>query len=544
MTFPRPEYPNPIFRRNEWLNLNGKWLFSCDALKGEREITVPFCPESVLSGIGYTGFINKAEYSKKFILPESWKGKRVNLHFGAVDYYAEVYLNGKFTGTHRGGYTPFEFDITEYLVSGENEVAVKVTDDLFSGKQPSGKQSKELNSYGCFYTRTTGIWQTVWLEAVPENHIKSLKTTADMSGNVRLEVKTSSAGTVKAVVSYNGREIVSRTGEGVIEFKVPEIHLWDIGKGNLYDLVLSYGEDRVCSYFGLRSVSLEKGAFCLNGRRVFGRWVLDQGFYPDGIYTAPDDEALKNDIIYSMKLGFNGARLHQKIFEPRFLYHADRLGYMVWGEHGNWGLDISYAESAENFLPEWLEGLNRDYSHPSIIGWCPFNETWDYEGKRQCDEVLRIVYNETKKFDKTRPVIDTSGNYHVVTDIFDIHDYNQDIREFSSHYEGNNIFLNFNERQTYRGELYFVSEYGGIKWSEDNTGWGYGDAPETREEFLKRYAGLTQALLDNNRVLGFCYTQLYDVEQEQNGLMTYHRRFKFDPEIIYKINTRKAAIED
>ena len=189
--------------------------------------------------------------------------------------------------------------------------------------------------------------------------------------------------------------------------------------------------------------------------------MLDQGFYPDGIYTAPDDEALKNDIIYSMKLGFNGARLHQKIFEPRFLYHADRLGYMVWGEHGNWGLDISYAESAENFLPEWLEGLNRDYSHPSIIGWCPFNETWDYEGKRQCDEVLRIVYNETKKFDKTRPVIDTSGNYHVVTDIFDIHDYNQDIREFSSHYEGNNIFLNFNERQTYRGELYFVSEYGG-----------------------------------------------------------------------------------
>lgn len=544
MIIPRPEHPNPIFQRQNWQNLNGIWQFYCKEVPEKREILVPFCPESTLSGVEYTGFMKNLVYSRPFAVPKGWRGKNIILHFGAVDYHAAVYINGILAGTHKGGYTPFEFDITAFVHEGENILTVNVTDDLMSGKQPSGKQSKELNSYGCFYTRTTGIWQTVWLEAVPEKHIKTLKTTTDMAGNVRLEVETTSSGVVSASVCYAGREIVKTSGEGIIKFQVPEIHLWDVGQGNLYDLTLTYGEDTVYSYFGLRSVELKDGAFLLNGRKVFGRWVLDQGFYPDGVYTAPTDEELQNDIIYSMRLGFNGARLHQKIFEPRFLYHADRLGYMVWGEHANWGLDISYKESVEHFLPEWLECLARDYSHPAIIGWCPFNETWDYEGKIQCDEVLRIVYNKTKKFDRTRPVIDTSGNYHVVTDIFDIHDYNQSINEFSNHYEGNKVFLNFTERQTYNGEPYFVSEYGGIKWSDDETGWGYGDAPKSREEFLDRYTRLTTALLNNKNVLGFCYTQLYDIEQEQNGLLTYRRDFKFNPEIIYKINTQKAAIED
>ncbi|MDD4124586.1 MAG: glycoside hydrolase family 2 TIM barrel-domain containing protein [Eubacteriales bacterium] len=544
MNTPRPEYPNPVFMRKEWLNLNGEWSFSCGECKKADKIIVPFCPESVLSGVGYTGFIKKVIYSRRFEIPAEWKGRRVFIHFGAADYHAKVYINGGFAGSHKGGYTPFAFDITKFLVDGENKVTVEAEDDLFSGNQPSGKQSKRLESFGCFYTRTTGIWQTVWLEAVPKDYIVSVRIEANAEGNVRIAVNKTGEGIVKAEAFYNGESVCVIKNAGVIEMNISDIHLWDIGQGNLYDLTLTYGDDRVYSYFGLRSVSLENGDLLLNGRKVFGRWVLDQGFYPDGIYTAPDDDALKNDIIYSMQLGFNGARLHQKLFEPRFLYWADKLGYMVWDEHANWGLDISKAEAVENFLPEWLEGMERDFSHPSVIGWCPFNETWDTEGgKRQCDDVLRIVYEATKKFDNTRPVIDTSGNFHVITDIFDIHDYNQDKSQFASHYDGH-IFLNFTDRQTYRGEPYFVSEYGGIKWSEgENGGWGYGDAPKTREEFLDRYSSLTHTLLANDKILGFCYTQLYDVEQEQNGLMTYDRKFKFEPEIIHKINTEKAAIE-
>ena len=256
-----------------------------------------------------------------------------------------------------------------------------------------------------------------------------------------------------------------------------------------------------------------------------------------------------------MKLGFNGARLHEKMFEPRFLYWADKLGYLVWGEHANWGLDVTEPEQIMHFLPEWIEGVERDMAHPSIIGWCPFNETWDnQDGRRQCDDVLRVTYLATKAIDPTRPVIDTSGNYHVMTDIYDVHDYEQDPQKFSEYYSriAEGIVVDQTERveawknrQKYQGEPFFVSEYGGIYWNaEDENGWGYGNAPKKENEFLERYDGLTTSLLENPYVLGFCYTQLYDVEQEKNGLMTYDRRFKFDPEIIRKINQKKAAIEE
>lgn len=293
----------------------------------------------------------------------------------------------------------------------------------------------------------------------------------------------------------------------------------------------------------------------LNGKPVFGRWVLDQGFYPDGIYTAPTDEALKNDILCSMRLGFNGARMHEKIFEPRFLYWADKLGYIVWGEHANWGLDITDMGQIQYFLPEWLEALDRDMCHPSIIGWCPFNETWDFDGRQQYDELIRLVYLATKAVDPTRPVIDTSGNFHVQTDIFDVHDYEQNPERFASYYEKivDGIIEDqiqrkpeWSYRQSYNGKNpVFVSEYGGIRWAPDKAeGWGYGEAPKTTEEFIERYKGLTEALINNPYMIGFCCTQLYDVEQEVNGLMTYDRKFKFDPEIIRRINTQQAAIEE
>lgn len=246
--------------------------------------------------------------------------------------------------------------------------------------------------------------------------------------------------------------------------------------------------------------------------------------------------------------------MHEKVFEPRYIYWADKLGYMVWGEHANWELDITEMSSIEHFLPEWLEVMDRDMSHPSIIGWCPLNETWDFAGRKQYDEVVRIIYRVTKAVDPTRPVIDTSGNFHVESDIFDVHDYEQDPKTFASHYEKltegimeDTVYSNptMRARQSYNGtDPTFVSEYGGIRWSPDKEeGWGYGDTPKSEQEFIERYKGLTEALLNNPYMLGFCYTQLYDVEQEVNGLMTYDRKFKFDPEIIRKINEQPAAIE-
>ncbi|VTR35280.1 Beta-galactosidase [Actinobacillus pleuropneumoniae] len=384
------------------------------------------------------------------------------------------------------------------------------------------------------------------------------------NGCAHLEIKingNASGHKLTASALYEGNAVGNASavvsGPSVnLTLPLSEVHLWEPGQARLYDLELSLqgdgqASDTVQSYFGLRTVMLDGMAFRINGKSVFQRLVLDQGFYPDGVYTAPSDEDLRKDIEISMGLGFNGARLHEKIFEPRFLYWADRLGYLVWGEHANWGLDITTSEGLSHFLPEWLEGMERDFNHPALIGWCPFNETWDQDGTKQNNDVLRIVYEVTKKMDPTRPVIDTSGNFHVVTDIFDIHDYDQNPETFKQRYEpmknGGEVYNSFPNRQQYGGQPYFISEYGGIWWNpdqKDEKSWGYGDRPTSEEAFLERYAGLTNVLLDHPMMFGFCYTQLYDVEQEVNGLYTYDRRSKFDPEVIRRINARKAAIED
>ncbi len=577
---PRPEYPRPQMVREDWINLNGKWQFEIDfGVEGferkyyERdslkdEITVPFCPESELSGIGYKGFMNCVWYKKNITIPKKWADKNVLLHFGAVDYETTVYVNGEKAGTHRGGYSSFCFDITKYLKDGENSIMVAAVDNNKGTTQPYGKQSNRYHSYACSYTRTTGIWQTVWLEAVDKKYITLIKATPNaFDCSVTLEVKTSNdtIGCKMNAKAYFDGKLVGEASGSVGAFStymsmtLGEKHLWDVGQGNLYDLEIELYDgdktvDSVKSYFGLRSVGLKDGAFMLNGRAVFGRWILDQGFYPDGIYTAPTEEALIRDIDISLSLGFNGARLHEKIFEPRFLYHADKKGYLVWGEHANWGIDVTNGDAVTNFLPEWLEAVERDYSHPSIIGWCPLNETWDNErGTRQDGKVLETIYKATKAVDSSRPVIDTSGNYHVITDIFDIHDYEYNGDVYTERYADGKIYVTFRDRHEYNGEPYFVSEYGGITWPEDagndghsreaNVAWGYGKKPATPEEFFDRYRKLTEALLNNENMLGFCYTQLTDVEQEINGMVKYNRKYKFDPEIIRKINVQEAAIE-
>lgn len=575
---PRSEHPRPQMYRPDWQNLNGEWDFAFDMsvsgverefyLNGEytHKIMVPFCPESKLSGIGFTDFIPAVWYKRTFNL-ENTDSKRTILHFGAVDYECIVWVNGRKAGTHKGGYISFSFDITEFVSKGENTVVVYAQDDAKSGSQPSGKQSEKHFSYACMYTRTTGIWQTVWIEQVPMSYIKSMRLVPDAFNGkaaVSFELEDGAAGVIKAEALYSGKsvgiaEVVVMGNLAECELKLNESHLWDTENPNLYDLKITLTKndvtDEVTSYFGLRTVEWKDYKMYLNGKPLFQRLILDQGFYPDGIYTAPTDEALKRDIELSMELGFNGARMHEKIFEERYMYHADKLGYLVWGEHANWGLDITDARAIENFLPEWIDEMKRDFNHPALVGWCPFNETWDYEGKQQDDEVLRTVFKVTKALDPTRPVIDTSGNYHVETDIYDIHDYEQDVSVFKEHYGGlvpgaELSFETHPARQKYNCKVpLFMSEYGGAAWNPEDTNaaaWGYGNRPRTEQEVLDRYVGLTETLMQSEAFCAFCYTQLTDVEQEINGLYTYDRQRKFSDETydkIREVNMQKAAIE-
>ena len=580
---PRPEHPKPQFRRDSWLNLNGTWAFEIDnSRSGEARglakpdaqlpgtITVPFCPESSLSGVGYKDFMLGLWYQRTVELTEKQCEGRVFIHFGAVDYECYVYINGEKAGYHKGGYISFKHEITKYVHPGQNVITVNALDDTRDPMIPRGKQSERYYSHSCDYTRTTGIWQTVWLEFTPREYIKSCHCKTDAcAGTAVLTLQLAGCADVTAKAFYEGKAVGEAAAKGaqgelVLPLTVSEIHLWEAGAGRLYDLELTFGEDKVHSYFGLRSVCLDGMKFRLNGKSVFQRLILDQGFYPDGIYTAPTDEALARDIDLSMAMGFNGARLHEKIFEERFLYHCDRKGYLVWGEYPNWGLDHTDPMALYSILPEWLEELERDKDHPAIVGWCPFNETWDQKGRKQYDDLLRMIYRVTKAVDPGRPCIDSSGGFHVETDIYDVHDYDQNPETFKANYDrlmtegylydrlvdSPKYIGRYGGRQKYPGGPGFVSEYGGIRWQgtlEENNAqisWGYGDTPKTMEEFKARYKGLTDALLDNNQMLGLCYTQLTDIEQEQNGLYFYDRTPKFDAQWMHAVMSRKAAIED
>jgi beta-galactosidase/beta-glucuronidase len=572
---PRPEYPRPQLARAQWLNLNGRWGFAFDpgrsgvarglpqAERLDGEIVVPFCPESPLSGIGDIDFHPGVWYRRDFMVPPSWEGQRILLHIGAADHDTVVWVNGVEVARHSGGYTPFSADITEALRRGENLLVIACEDDTRSPWVAGGKQCPDYFSRRCHYTRTTGIWQTVWLEPAPQTYIADIRLTPDLDGaRVIVEVEVGglpAQGVLEAYAALDGVAMgqASAPCSGRwVQLTLPLHHAqaWAPGSPTLYDLRLTLdsaaGYDVVDSYFGLRSIALAEHAILLNGAPLFQRLVLDQGYYPDGIYTAPDDEALRDDIVLSQHLGFNGARLHQKVFEPRFLYWADRLGYLVWGEFPNWGLDVSDPQALAVVLPQWLEALRRDRNHPSVVGWCPFNETQ----RDQDPGVLRSIYRATKLIDPTRPVIDTSGYQHVETDIYDVHSYEQDPAAFAALFAalagGGEPFRNRPDLDApYAGQPYFVSEYGGIWWNpgqQDEVGWGYGGVegrPRSADEFLARYRALTETLLNHPRICAFCYTQLYDIEQEVNGLYTYDRRPKFDPELFRRINTQPAAIE-
>jgi len=584
---PRPEHPKPQFQRDTWLNLNGEWNFAFDfdvvGIKEgwakdpsgfEKKIIIPFCPESELSGIKYTGFIPAVWYHRTFAVPSTWDGLRVFLHFGAVDYDCRAWVNGTNVGRHYGGSSSFCFEITAALRAGENDLVVCALDDVRSDVQPSGKQSRRLESHGVVYTRTTGIWQTVWLEARPQRFIESVRIVPDLDRSrfIVTPVIQNGRRNLKfraTLLSSAGQKIASvraSAGSGLAHvLRVPKPRPWGPDDPYLYPLRLELIQgtrivDSVKSYAGLRKFHIEGNKFYLNNKPIFLRHVLDQGFYPDGIWTAPSDVALKADIELSLAVGFNGARLHQKVFEERFHYWADRLGYITWGEFCDWGGAHSFAnpQGIHNHQREWREVVMRDRNHPSIVAWTPFNETAG--AARSRFETHRRAVKETvdltRALDPTRPINDCSGYVHVETDIFTVHDYDQNPETFRARYAsvapgGQDVSVRFPAISVpYEGQPYSVDEYGGTFWTKEHadkepagTGrsqWGYGKTAEQVEELIGE---LTLVLTGHPNIAGYCYTQLTDIEQEVNGIYTYDRKPKFNTERLKKFFGAPAAIE-
>ena len=579
---PRAEYPRPQFERADWVNLNGEWSFALDLSdsgrdrdfynsKGfEQRITVPFAPESKLSGIGYTDFINSVWYQRMIQIPSAWQGKRVKLNFGAVYYESEVYIDGRFVGRHYGGSDSFAFDITDFVGDGkEHSIVVHAESDLRSGTQPGGKQSTNYYSYGCSYTRTTGIWQTVWMEAVDDMALERVQVVTDIDNEQIVVIPTYynvAGGNTLSVEVRDGGKVVAHAESAAVQgvpvvVALKKAKLWSPESPFLYDVVYEVKDaegktlDRVDAYVGMRKVHIDGNKIYLNNKPYYQRLVLDQGFYPDGIWTAPSDEALKHDIEMSKAAGFNGARLHQKVFEERFHYWADKLGYIVWGEMASWDKDFNSVAAARNFLSEWGNIVVRDRNHPALIVWTPFNEEFGVPSN-EAGRFLTDVYNETRRLDPTRPVNTVSGGIYVISDFCTAHCYEQDgARLHSMLFDGekfyqpqgpNGGFDRAIRKLYYDGSLpYVLDEFGGIKCAETQpeggNSWGYGDAAPTREDFYKRLEALVKAIVEHSdKICGFCYTQLTDVEQEQNGVYYYDRGEKFDMGRVKAIFQMKA----
>ena len=560
---PRPEYPRPQFERTDWVNLNGQWTFEMDfGASGEqrgwtntkglsKKITVPFCPESELSGIGYTDFIPCVWYQRNINIPAEWNGKKILLHFGAADYETKVYVDGKMVGEHKGAGSSFNFDITSYVKAGQQaNLVVRVYDNLRGGMQPGGKQCTALYSAGCSYTRVTGIWQTVWMEAVNEQALKNVFAIPDIDQQqlvVRPEFYNEGNNNTLTVEVKDGKKTVAKrtsqaSNQSTIVLPIKNAHLWSPEDPYLYDVKYTVknaqGEviDEVSSYMGMRKVHISGGYFYLNNKPYFQRLVLDQGYYPDGIWTAPSDEALRQDIEMSKAVGFNGARLHQKVFEERYYYWADKLGYLTWGEEASWVLNINNELAVRNFLTEWAEIVVRDRNHPSLVTWTPLNETWNATPGVYV-RFVNDLYALTKAIDPTRPINDASGDSHVKTDIWSVHDYTREPDKLIANHTikaGVEPYRNMKGKDflsNYAGQPYMVDEFGGLPWipkEERANSWGYGANIDTVEEFYSILEKEIDALKACKHVVGFCYTQITDVEQEKNGIYYYNRKPKFD----------------
>ena len=552
-----PEYPRPQLVRDRWINLNGLWEYAItpvDAVpeKMDGHILVPFAVESALSGVGRSVTENDALwYEREFSVPKDWAGSRIMLNFGAVDWKAEVYVNDELAGCHTGGYAPFSFDVTDLLLQGKtNSLKVKVTDGTDSWFQPRGKQVSEPE--GIWYTAVTGIWQTVWMEPVSESYVKSYNVVADIDASVAkvsVNAVLAEGDACEVVIMENGNVINKGRGTEV-SLHVPQMKLWSPDSPYLYDVEINIVRDgavvdHVSGYAAMREISCERDAdghkrMCLNGEPLFQYGTLDQGWWPDGLYTAPSDEALAFDIQKTKDFGFNMIRKHVKVEPARWYWHCDRLGMLVWQDmpsiednHENvWGnraydTGTDYPvtqEGKDNYYKEWGEVIAAFKGFPCIVVWVPFNEAW---GQFDTEDVVQF----TRAQDPTRLINYASGGnfVHCSGDILDLHNY-----PHPEMYLYDREYINV------------LGEYGGIGWPveghlwQPDRNWGYVQF-KSADEVLDTYEKYAEMLIDliDDGFAGAIYTQITDVEIEVNGLMTYDRKVvKLDQDRLHAINTK------
>ncbi len=566
-------YPRPQLQRDVWYSLNGAWDFALDpngiwTCPGDvgwfAPITVPFTPEAPSSGIGDTSFFRVCWYRTERELPPHDPGERWLLHFGAVDWRATVWINGICAGYHEGGYTPFCFDITDLVREQRCDITVRAEDDPHDLAKPRGKQDWQREPHSIWYPRTSGIWQTVWLEKVPITRIGRIAFTPNLArwevgvqmwlegerrSDARLSIRLVSNGTLLAADTY---QVVSGEVHRGVALSDPGIDdsrnelLWSPHAPQLIEVQLElWGErgerlDRAQSYVGLRSVAAQGDRFLLNGRPYPLRMVLDQGYWPDSGLTAPDDEALKRDVELARAMGFNGVRKHQKIEDPRYLYWADKLGLLVWEE-----MPSAYrftGRSVERLSSEWTSVIHRDYSHPCIVAWVPINESWGVpnlpDNPRE-RHYVQALYHLTKTLDATRPVIGNDGWESVATDIIGIHDYDDQPERLAKRYLADDMLPRLFKRERPGGRQLvleghshgdvplMLTEFGGIALVRQQSGiWGY-SVCTTPSEFAERYERLMNVVRNLGLLAGFCYTQFSDTYQEANGLLYADRRPKF-----------------
>mgnify|MGYP002654690791 FL=1 len=572
-------YPRPQMQRSDWHSLNGRWRFAWDDTMKWRhpsdvtdwplEILVPMPPESSASGIGDRGLHRCCWYQCEFEASSPPAGGRLLLHFGAVDYEARVWINGGLVAEHEGGHTPFHCDIAPALSpTGRQVLTVRVEDDPKDLAKPRGKQDWQLEPHAIWYPRTTGIWQTVWLEPVSATHIEKLRWTprverfeigfeafvvGPLDDDLTIDVRLFHNEQLLAEDSYR---VILQEVHRSIALSDPGIDdsrnelLWSPERPTLLrvEVVLRQGErvlDEVASYTALRSVALLRDRFMLNGRPYLLRMVLDQGYWPETLIAAPSDEALRRDVELAKAMGFNGVRKHQKVEQPRYLYWADRLGLLVWEE-----MPSAYrftSRAVNRMVREWSEVIERDYSHPCIVVWVPFNESWgvpDLPGTPQHRNAVQALYHLTKTLDATRPVVGNDGWESAATDILGIHDYDANLEGLRTRYGGEVKREEMLERRRpggrvltldgypHHGQPVILTEFGGIACAaEDPRAWGYSTVTGS-EQFEQRYRGLLEVVSNASIFAGFCYTQFADTFQEANGLLTADRIPKFDIERI------------
>ena len=588
-----PYHPRPQLRRERWMDLNGAWAFAYDdADVGvaerwferedvfDRTIQVPYPPESQASGVADTARHPVLWYHRTLQVDTDDRPARLLLHFGAVDYRAQVWVNGRLAVEHEGGHTPFCADIAPLLAPGSKQViTVRAFDDPGDLGQPRGKQYWEAAPAAIWYHRTSGIWQPVWLEPLPAVAIESLRLTPDFRRSavdvvVRLNRRPERAARVR--LTLRGDRDRGVLAQDVVRLDAAEIRrelrldantarrrrralTWTPAFPRLIDLTVELLDDdaavvdRVESYFGLRSIEVADGRFILNGVPTFMRLVLGQNYWPDTLLAA-DDARLRREVELIKDLGFNGVRIHQKIENPRFLYWCDRLGVMVWGEAAN--AYVYDDRAARRLTHEWLQAIDRDYNHPCIVAWVPLNESWgvpDLDTEPAQRAFVAGLYYLTRALDPTRPVIGNDGWQHAFGDIFGVHDYAPDGAVLAERYGSRDALeRTFKEVRPYhhpllgaKGELtdqpVVVSEFGGLSFApETGAEWFGYDKLADAEALLARYGELVTALLDSTVLAGFCYTQLTDTEQETNGLVTAAREHKLDPARVRAINSRPS----